>query len=147
MCAFVCMCAYIHTQMQVFVSIKLHQCFLLQLETEWANHSSGYDTKTDKCFGCWPICKSTCWSGRFLFFFCGKFVSTASLRPAHLPSLQAQTAASATPAVKKHLNRPHFTINSPFVQANDPPLPRTLCNGYATEVLGFSCVCVCATRD
>ncbi len=82
-------------------------------------------------------------AGQGNFFFCGKFVSTASLRPAHLPSLQAQTAASATPAVKKHLNRPHLTINSPFVQANDPPLPRTLCNGYATEVSGFSCECVC----
>lgn len=100
--------------------------------------------KDDKCFGCGPICKSTCWSGGFLFLcVCRKFVSTASRRPAQLPSLQAQTTASATPAVKNHLNRPHLTINSPFVQANDPPLPRTLCNSYTIEVLGFSCECVC----
>lgn len=89
-----------------------------------------------KCFGCWPVGKSTCWSGGF---FNRKSVSTVSHRPSHLPSLHAQTGASDMLAFKKPFKQTsRLTMNSLFVHKR--PISPT----HTQRELGFSRTCMSA---
>lgn len=143
-----CRCVHDCPCMQVFVSFKVHEGFFLQLQLtgqkpqpqQKLGHTQKKQNKTTSVPAVGLYVNSL--TGQGDFFSVYFFFSTGSFRPAHLPSIQAQTAATATPAVKNHLKRPHLTINSTFVQCNDPLLLRSLGNCRATELLGFSCDCV-----